>query len=89
MVRMRQALAINATPAVLAAALVGGGLAVLPDFQVAEHLASGRLMHILPAWTLPAGGIHVVYPTARFRPPKVSAFVAMLVEEARRARRPP
>jgi DNA-binding transcriptional LysR family regulator len=88
MVRMRQALAINATPAVLAAALVGGGLAVLPDFQVVEHLASGRLMHILPAWTLPAGGIHVVYPTARFRPPKVSAFVAMLVEEARRARRP-
>jgi DNA-binding transcriptional LysR family regulator len=88
MVRMRQALAINATPAVLAAALVGGGLAVLPDFQVAEHLASGQLMHILPAWTLPAGGIHVVYPTARFRPPKVSAFVAMLVEEAKRARRP-
>lgn len=83
-VRMHQALAINATPAVLAATLAGGGLSVLPDFQVAEHLASGRLVQILPAWTLPAGGIHTVYPTARFRPPKVSAFVAMLVEETRR-----
>jgi len=84
-VRMRQALTINATPAVLAATLAGGGLSVLPDFQVAEPVAAGRLVHVLPAWTLPSGGIHAVYPTARFRPPKVSAFVAMLIAESRRA----
>ncbi len=86
-VRMRQALAINATPAVLAATLAGGGLSVLPDFQVAEHVASGRLAIVLPSWTLPSGGIHAVYPTARFRPPKVTAFVAMLIDEAKRATR--
>lgn len=86
-VRMRQVLAIDATPAVLSAALAGGGLAVLPDFQAAEPIAAGRLIHILPAWELPSGGIHAVYPTARFRPPKVTAFVAMLAEEAKRQAR--
>lgn len=84
-VRMRQALAINTTPAVLAATLAGGGVSVLPDFLVAEPVATGQLVHVLPSWTLPSGGIHAVYPTARFHPPKVSAFVAMLVAERRRA----
>src|SRR6266545_7350714 len=71
-------LTINTTPAVLAATLAGAGLSVLPDFQVMEDIKAGRLTHILPAWSLPAGGIHAVYPAARFRPPKVTAFVAML-----------
>jgi len=83
-VRMNQTLTINTTPAVLAATLVGAGLSVLPDFLVVEDIKAGRLAHILPAWTLPAGGIHAVYPAARFRPPKVTAFVAMLTEEHKR-----
>jgi DNA-binding transcriptional LysR family regulator len=82
---MRQTIAINTTPAVLAAALAGGGLSVLPDFQVAGHLMTGRLVHVLPSWSLPSGGIHVVYPAARFRPPKVTAFVAMPSQEAKRS----
>jgi DNA-binding transcriptional LysR family regulator len=81
---MRQAISINTTPRVVAATLARGGPAVLPDFIVSEHVRSGRLAHLLPAWTLPSGGIHVVYPAARFRPHKVTAFVAMLSQEARR-----
>lgn len=83
-VRMNQTLTINTTPAVLAATIAGAGLSVLPDFLVMEDIKAGRLAHILPAWTLPAGGIHAVYPAARFRPPKVTAFVAMLTEEHKR-----
>lgn len=79
-VTMREALAVNATPAVLEAALAGGGLAILPDYLAAEPLAKDRLVPVLPDWALPSGGIHVVYPAARFRPQKVTQFVSMLVE---------
>lgn len=77
-VRMQQSIMSNSTPAVLAATLAGGGVSVLPDFLAREHIDAGRLIRLLPDWSLPAGGIHVVYPATRFRPPKVSAFVAML-----------
>jgi DNA-binding transcriptional LysR family regulator len=87
-VRMTETLTINATPAVLAATLAGAGLSVLPDFLAMNEIKAGRLVHVLPGWTLPAGGIHAVYPAARFRPPKVTAFVAMLMEEHRRVAPP-
>ncbi|MET3845645.1 DNA-binding transcriptional LysR family regulator [Bradyrhizobium sp. OAE829] len=78
-VRMQASIAIDTTPGVLAAVQAGGGLSVLPDFLVADDLASARLNHALPEWRLPAGGIYTVYPAARFRPRKVTAFVEMLV----------
>lgn len=86
-VSMRPAVTINATPAVLTAALAGAGLSVLPDFVVAEHLKAGRLIHVLPAWALPSGGIYAVYPAARFRPPKVTTFVGMLTQQEKRSAR--
>ncbi len=82
-VTMRETFSINSTPAVLEATLAGGGLAVLPDYLVVDYLSQGRLVHMLPNWTLPSGGIHVVYPAARFRPQKVTRFVSMLMEQIR------
>ncbi|HSI40712.1 MAG TPA: LysR family transcriptional regulator [Xanthobacteraceae bacterium] len=78
-VRMHGSIAIDTTPGVLAAVAAGGGVSVLPDFLVADALAAGRLVHLLPEWQLPSGGIYAVYPAARFRPPKVTAFVDMLI----------
>ncbi|CAH2407490.1 hypothetical protein MES4922_70003 [Mesorhizobium ventifaucium] len=83
-VRMQATIAIDATPAVLAAVRAGAGLSVLPDFLVREELAAGRLVHILPEWRLPSGGIYTVYPAARFRPPKVTRFVEMLIAAEQR-----
>ncbi|CAN7395548.1 LysR substrate-binding domain-containing protein [Mesorhizobium sp. LjRoot246] len=82
-VTMREAFSINSTPAVLEATLAGGGLAVLPDYLVVDYLSQGRLVHMLPDWELPSGGIYVVYPAARFRPQKVTQFVSMLMEHIR------
>ena len=83
-VRMEAAIAIDATPAVMAAVRLGGGLSVLPDFEVRDELAAGRLVHLLADWTLPSGGIYAVYPAARFRPRKVTAFVEMLIAAEQR-----
>lgn len=71
---------LDATLAVREAVLEGVGLSVLPDYAVAADLAAGRLVHVLPGWSLPSGGIHAVYPTSRFRPAKVRAFVDLLAE---------
>ncbi|MEO7032393.1 MAG: LysR family transcriptional regulator [Polyangiaceae bacterium] len=84
-VRMRSKIATDATPAVLAAVIAGAGLSVLPDYVVAGEVASGRLCHVRPDWKLRSGGIHVVFPAARFRPTKVGRFVDLLIE-AERAR---
>jgi len=45
---------------------------------VTEDIAAGRLVHALPQWKLPEGGIYAVFPSARFRAPRVSAFVELL-----------
>ena len=69
---------LDATLAVREAVCHGMGLSVLPDYAVADDLAAGRLIHVLPQWRLPSGGIHAVFPAARFRPAKVKAFVDLL-----------
>ena len=83
-VNMQASIFLDATLAVRAAVLAGAGLSVLPDFAVSDDLAAGRLVHVLPAWSLPSGGIHAVFPAARFRPAKVRAFVELLHERERR-----
>lgn len=86
MVTVRAAISLDATFAVREAVREGAGLSVLPDYAVAGDLASGRLVHVLPQWSLPSGGIHAVFPAARFRPTKVRVFVDMLAERERRRR---
>jgi DNA-binding transcriptional LysR family regulator len=82
---MQAAIFLDATLAVREAVLQGAGLSVLPDYAIADDVAAGRLIPVLPQWQLPSGGIHAVFPAARFRPAKVRAFVEMLM--AREARR--
>lgn len=75
------------SPAVYACVLAGIGLGIFPDYAVDEDIAAGRLVRIFADWTLPTGGIHAVFPPARFRPAKVRAFVDLLVSaEKRRSR---
>lgn len=77
-VSMKADLRLNATLAVREATLAGAGISVLPDYLVAADLAEGRLIAVLPSWQLPQGDIHAVFPTARYRPAKVRAFVDLL-----------
>jgi DNA-binding transcriptional LysR family regulator len=85
-VNVQASIFLDATLAVREAVREGAGLSVLPDYAVADDLASGRLIQVLPEWHLPSGGIHAVFPAARFRPAKVRAFVDMLVEKEQQLR---
>jgi DNA-binding transcriptional LysR family regulator len=65
----------NSPPAVYGLVRGGAGLSVLPDFIVQRDLDSGRLVRVLPDWSLPEGGYYIVYPNTRTPPQKVRAFV--------------
>lgn len=74
-VRFNRRLSISTTSAVRSAVMAGGGLAILPDYQVAEDVALRRVLRVLPQWTLPAGGIYAMFPQKRHRPRKVEIFL--------------
>ena len=67
-------------PLLRAAALGGLGIALLPESVVRTDIDDGRLEQVLPAWTLPLGIIHVVFPTRRGLLPSVRAFIDFLAE---------
>lgn len=71
------------TPAAYACTLAGIGVGIFPDFLVEPDVRAGKLVHLLPQWSLPEGGIHAVFPVARFRPAKVRIFLDMLIAAER------
>jgi DNA-binding transcriptional LysR family regulator len=75
------AIFLDTTLAVREAVREGAGISVLPDYAIGDDLGSGRLIPVLSQWRLPTGGIHAVFPTARFRPAKVRAFVDILATQ--------
>jgi DNA-binding transcriptional LysR family regulator len=58
----------------------GNGLACVPDFAIREQLATGRLVVVLDDVTRHAGTFRAVWPSNRFVPPKLRAFVDYLAE---------
>src|SRR5918994_1577193 len=59
----------------LRAARDGRGVAQLLSYQVADELASGRLVHLLQAWEMAPLPVHLVTKGRAHRAPKIDAFV--------------
>ena len=66
--------------ALLSAALAGLGVAALPDFLIAAHVASGALTPLLTDYSPPEAGMYVVRPPGDFPPRKVRALIDLLLE---------
>jgi len=56
------------------AALADGHLAMLPDNYAGPEVRSGRLVRVLPAYTVGTGNMFLVHPAARVLPAKARAF---------------
>ena len=64
------------------AACAGVGIMLIDRLLVEEELAQGRLIALLPQFTLPLGPpIYAVYPARDGLAPKTAAFVAFLQEQ--------
>lgn len=66
--------------ALVAAALAGLGIAMLPDFLIDQHIASGALITLLPQYPMPEAGLYIVRPPGDRPSRKVRVFIDMLVE---------
>ncbi|WP_207539546.1 LysR family transcriptional regulator [Sabulicella rubraurantiaca] len=58
----------------------GAGVAVQPEFLVAEDLAAGRLEAPLPDWSMPPVALNIVTPPGGRRPARVTTVIEFLVQ---------
>jgi DNA-binding transcriptional LysR family regulator len=74
-VRVAGRLVSDDAEALVVAAVQGAGITMTADWFVGRELADGRLVPVLPDWTMDErGGIYVVVPSRRFLPAKTRAF---------------
>jgi DNA-binding transcriptional LysR family regulator len=66
---------------ILAAALGGAGMAVLPANLCGDALRTGQLVTLLPKYKAAAHQIHAVFPSRRGLVPAVKAFIDFLAAE--------
>jgi len=73
-------LMVNEAGPLLAACLEGLGIAQLLELQVRDHIADGRLVHVLPDWSDETYPLYAYHHASQPVSPKVRAFLALLVE---------
>lgn len=76
-------LALDAITALYAAALAGAGIAAFTRHTVQTDLSRGRLVQVLPAYSLGTRHYYALYPQTRYVAPTVRAFVDHMVEHYR------
>ena len=65
------------------AVLDGAGIALLPWFLVATSVDAGDLVRVLPKYRRAGVPGHLVYPSARLLPRRVSLLIEHLLDELR------
>jgi DNA-binding transcriptional LysR family regulator len=77
-VRIEGQLVFNNLALRISSALDGLGLAYLPEDQVTEHIAAGRLIRVLEDWCEPFSGLHLYYPSRRHPSPAFALLLDVL-----------
>jgi DNA-binding transcriptional LysR family regulator len=74
-VRVAPAIRVNSPVAIRDLAIAGHGIALVPDFLVADALADGTLVELLLGMVAIAWSVHAVYPRRRHVPARLRAYV--------------
>lgn len=82
--RVQPRLRTNSGDTCVQAALHHQGIILQPTFIVQEHLKSGALKEILPAYRAAELGIHAVYPSRHHVAPKIRVLIDYLHKALRR-----
>jgi len=78
-VRVDGKLIFNTPRLIIQAALSGDGLACIPEDQLRDYIADGRLKRVLQSWCPAFPGYHLYYPSRKH----VSSAFRLLLEELR------
>ena len=79
--RPQGSLQTNSTEVVREAILSGTGIGLRPSWEIGEDLRDKRLERVLPDYCgAEEIGLHAVYPSRRFLPTKVRAFIDFIAE---------
>ncbi|WP_299329387.1 LysR family transcriptional regulator [Parasphingopyxis sp.] len=78
-VRPSGPLRANNSDAMMPALIAGHGIALVPDFMLAQHDPEGSLITLLPDWSAPPVALHLVTPPGRERPARVTVLLDYLV----------
>ncbi len=73
-------LEVNDGGSLCRAAIEGAGITLLPGFIVGAAIRAGKLVQLLPEWTIATVPINSVYPSNRHIATKVRSFVSLLKE---------
>ncbi len=79
-VKVRGPLSTNDGASALAWALDGRGIVMRSQWDAAQALREGRLVPVLPDWSLPSADIWLVFPTRHHLAAKTRALVEFLAE---------
>lgn len=82
-VKVQPRLTVTNNAAAIEAALMGFGITRLMSYQVAGHLAAGRLVRIFPEYEPPALPVSIIHLEGKHASGKVRALVDVLVEQLR------
>lgn len=74
-VHMKSRLQVDAPSALLALIQQAAGISAMEEMSSQAAINAGKLVRLLPDWTLPNGGIYAVLPPGRHVPAKVRAFI--------------
>lgn len=77
-VRVDGQLSFSSSTHILSAALVGSGLACIPEDIAQPHIDSGRLIRVLENWMPTFDGYHLYYPSRRQTSPAFARLIEAL-----------
>jgi DNA-binding transcriptional LysR family regulator len=76
--RHESAVILGSFYAVRDAVRAGAGLALIPEFIVADDIRAGALEPVLEDWRGPEIDLSIVYPSRRHLSPRVRAFIEVV-----------
>ncbi|MGU7770672.1 LysR substrate-binding domain-containing protein [Burkholderia sp. MR1-5-21] len=85
--KMRSVVSVNSSQAYLACCIAGLGMIQAPRDGLAEPLANGSLVEVLPEWNAAPLPVSVVFPHGRHLAPRVRIFVDWLAQTLGRPHR--